>query len=115
MIIFECLRSEMPQVIYDHLAGHGVEKDESLVDYIGGKAYIIETMEDLNKFPEIFPMTFGQNVLTVERFDNAEVVGDYVEFFEASNNAGGNAAFVPRHLFDQNQILKESYELTIEV
>jgi len=115
MIKFECLRAEMPRAIYDHLLDFVEDKDISLKEEIGGDVYIIETDEDLLKFPEIFPSIYAQNVLTVERFDSAQVVGDYIELFDASNNAGGNAAYVPKEIFDRNQILKESYELTIEV
>ena len=86
-----------------------------LKEVTGGDVYLIESDEDLLQFTKIFEQCYENNVLTVERFDNVSALENYVEFYYADNNAGGNTAFVPKSIFNQNQILKESYELTIEV
>lgn len=77
---------------------------------LGGDVLVVENAEDLAQIP----VGNGSATNTIHPMDNVEDIGEYVLFFNAENNLGGNGYFVPKAIYDQSIILKLIHDQTRE-
>ena len=80
-----------------------IEDEGPFSDLIGGDIKIVTNNADLLFLP----------FRVVKKLDNVEDVGNFTLFFEATNNAGGDAYFVPTRMLSSHQLLAEIKRVTI--
>lgn len=73
----------------------------------GGSMFLIEEAEDLDKIH-----TTGNQSIRCEpsAFDAIEIVGDYLWFYLATNDGGGDSFFVPIELAVEYPSIVETYQ-----
>lgn len=94
--------SQIKDCIKGILDNCGVSEEEDFEDALGGSFYVLETSEDLK---EVHTCAMdGDLSNSSDAFDAAYIIegGDYITLFLATNNAGGNSYFIPKHLWTPN-------------
>ena len=93
---------KMPTAIVDWLEDKLANETGKFDELLGGEVNVVVNNNDLLFLP----------FKVVKPIDNVEEVGNFTLYFEANNNAGGDAYFVPTRMLPSHQLLMEIKRVT---